>query len=287
MISSMTGFGTGRTAREGWVGDVTVRTVNHRHLSVHVRSLRDRPDLQIRVEESVREAFRRGEVEVWITLQRDAGYKEPLRFDRKAIEEGFAELSQIASELSMESPPTLGDLIAIGAFEEAEDAALDPWPAVSPALRAALADAQAARKAEGEVLAKELGGLLEGLSRFLTQVEDRLPQVIEGLRERLQERIDSLDLQLDPTRLEAEVALLADRFDVQEEMTRLKGHIERSRSLLGGEGAVGRKLGFLGQEMLREANTLGAKSRDLEISSLVVDMKTAIERFKEQAQNVE
>jgi uncharacterized protein (TIGR00255 family) len=125
------------------------------------------------------------------------------------------------------------------------------------------------------------------LSGLLDEVQERIPEVTEELRARLKQRIESLDLSVDPSRMETEVALLAERYDVREEVSRLEGHLARTRKLLDGDGPVGRQLDFLAQELLREVNTLGSKSRDLEIHTRVLDMKVAIDRLKEQAQNVE
>jgi uncharacterized protein (TIGR00255 family) len=118
-------------------------------------------------------------------------------------------------------------------------------------------------------------------------VKERLPQVTEELRARLQERVAALQVEVDPARLEMEIALLVERFDVREEVARLEAHLARANALLEKGGAIGKELDFLSQEFLREVNTLGSKSRDLAISSLVIDMKMAIKDFKEQVQNVE
>ena len=118
-------------------------------------------------------------------------------------------------------------------------------------------------------------------------VSDRLPDITEELRHRLSERIDELQVSVDSERFETELALLVDRFDVQEELVRLRGHIDRASKLLTSDGPLGKELDFLCQEMLREVNTTGSKARDTQISSTVIDMKLAVEQFREQVQNVE
>lgn len=287
MVRSMTGFGTGTLTAGGWRAEATIRTLNHRYLSVHVRTLRDRPQLQMRLEEAVKQAFRRGEIDVWIAIDRQGDAMEPCHFDHKLLGDHLTELRHIASELSLLSPPTLGDLIQVGAFQAASTLGEDLWPIVEPALQMAIEAACAARAKEGTLLAEELEGILEEFSLLLTQVKERLPEVIEELRTRLQERVTALNVEVEPNRLEMEVVLLAERFDVREEVTRLEAHLSRAKALLETDGAIGKRLNFLSQELLREVNTLGAKSRDLDINSLVIDMKMAIERFKEQVQNVE
>jgi len=288
MVNSMTGFGTGTVTAAGWRVDVTIRTLNHRYLSVRVRAPHDQPRLQVCLEEAVRRAFSRGEVGVWIGLVRDRTAKQdsPL-FDRTAIDDHLVELRGIVQELSLPEAPSLNDLIQVGAFQVAKPLEADPWPIVEPAVKQAIEATLVSRSKEGARLAEELEEILDRLSGLLDAARQRLPTVLEELRNRLQERIASLCIAVDPDRLEAEIALLAERSDVREEVTRLESHLHRAEELLQATDPVGKELDFVSQELLREVNTLGAKSRDLVINSFVVDMKVAIERFKEQVQNVE
>lgn len=288
MVNSMTGFGTGTVTAAGWRVDVTIRTLNHRYLSVRVRAPHDQPRLQVCLEEAVRRAFSRGEVGVWIGLARDreAQQESPL-FDRAAIDDYLKELRDIVQELSLSESPTLSDLIQVGAFQVAKPLEVDPWPVVEPALQQAIEATLLARSREGAQLAEELKEILDQLSSLLAAVKQRLPAVSEELRNRLQEKVASLNIVVDSDRLETEIALLAERFDVREEVIRLASHLHRAEELLQADSPIGKELEFVSQELLREVNTLGAKSRDLVIGSFVVDMKVAIERFKEQVQNVE
>jgi len=288
MVNSMTGFGTGTVTAAGWRVDVTIRTLNHRYLSVRVRAPHDQPRLQVCLEEAVRRAFSRGEVGVWIGLARDreAQHESPL-FDRAVIDDHLKELLGIVEEQSLSEAPTLSDLIQVGAFQVAKPLEVDPWPVVEPAVQQAIEATLLARSKEGAHLAEELKHILDQLSGLLAAVKQRLPAVSEELRNRLQEKVASLSIVVDSDRLETEIALLAERFDVREEVTRLGSHLHRAEELLKSDSPIGKELEFVSQELLREVNTLGAKSRDLVISSFVVDMKVAIERFKEQVQNVE
>ena len=288
MVNSMTGFGTGTVSAAGWRVDVTIRTLNHRYLSVRVRAPHDQPRLQVCLEEAVRRAFSRGEVGVWIGLARDreAQQESPL-FDRAAIDDYLKELRGIVQDLSLSESPTLSDLIQVGAFQVAKPLEVDPWPVVEPALQQAIEATLLARSREGAQLAEELKEILDQHSSLLAAVKQRLPAVSEELRNRLQEKVASLSIVVDSDRLETEIALLAERFDVREEVIRLASHLHRAEELLQADSPIGKELEFVSQELLREVNTLGAKSRDLVIGSFVVDMKVAIERFKEQVQNVE
>jgi uncharacterized protein (TIGR00255 family) len=140
---------------------------------------------------------------------------------------------------------------------------------------------------EGKHLATEINNILERLTSLIAKVKNRLPEVQLKLRQRMQEKGNSLKVEVDPARLEMEIALLVERYDIEEEIARLQGHLTRAQSVLNSDQPVGKELDFLSQEMLREVNTLGSKSRDLEINGLVIDMKLAVNAFKEQVQNVE
>lgn len=287
MLSSMTGFGMGTASGSGWRAEVTLRTLNNRFLSVRVRALHDRPQLQVQVEEAIKRAFKRGEVGVSISLEREPSPGEREVFSAETVGRYLAGLQQVVERFSLPDQPTLSDLIAVGALQPASGDEEDPAPIVDEALQEAIAATRAARATEGEHLAGEIEGILDAIASLSAQVEERLPDVQRELRSRMQEKIASLAVDIDPSRMEMEVALVVERYDVQEEIARLHGHIERARSLLGANEPVGKELDFLSQEMLREVNTLGSKSRDLAINGLVIDMKLAINAFKEQVQNVE
>ena len=128
---------------------------------------------------------------------------------------------------------------------------------------------------------------MDELSLLLTRIKERLPMVAQELRSRLQQRVDELAIEIDSDRLEAEIALLAERSEVREEVVRLETHIKRVNALIDKTEPVGQELDFLAQELLRETNTLGSKSKDLQINSLIIDMKVQIEQFREQVRNVE
>ncbi len=286
MIRSMTGYGSGSGSADGWNAEVALRSLNHRYLSLRVRGISD-PVLERRVEEAVKGAFNRGEIEVTVQLVQDPAVAGRLLIDREVLSAYVDELRGLTDALAL-PPPDLGHLIALGAFDHPGGEDLpDPWPALSAALSEAIRGAQAARIREGEILYSELSRIMSELSSLIQEVKVRIPAVVEELRDRLRERVTALGAEVDPDRLEMEIALLAERADVREEVTRLEAHLTRIRELLDASGAVGKELGFLSQELLREANTLGAKSRDLTINGLVVSMKVAIEHFKEQVQNVE
>ncbi len=287
MINSMTGYGVGNATGAGWTANVTLRSLNHRYLSVRVRGISE-GSLICQVEEEVKRAFTRGEIEVAVTLTQDPVQTVQSRFDSAAVAAYVDALRAVSDEFAL-PPPTLRDLIELGAFASPSTtvSSADPWDTVSIALAQAIAGARAARKHEGELLAAELRQIMSVLSAHIQEVKARIPDALAELRARMRERVTALGVEVDPARLETEVVLLAERADVREEIARLEAHLARISTLLAADEPVGKELGFLAQELLREANTLGAKSRDLAINGHVVSMKVAIDRFKEQVQNVE
>ncbi|MEE8593978.1 MAG: YicC/YloC family endoribonuclease, partial [Candidatus Bipolaricaulota bacterium] len=245
------------------------------------------PQLLSRIEARLKETFSRGEISIWIGVNHvgTGGSDNPL--DRVVAQSIYRELQDIQQQLEIEESPSLEDLSRAGGLQplHAEDEEL--WSILERALTAASEEANAGRVREGSELKSELDAIIARIGVSLDQVKDRLPEVLEEIRTRLDEKVNTLQLKLDPSRIESEIVLLSDRFDVQEEIIRLETHLLRASQVLEKECPIGKELDFLSQEMLREVNTLGSKARDTSTSSIVVDMKLAIEQFKEQLQNVE
>jgi uncharacterized protein (TIGR00255 family) len=287
MVRSMTGFGSGTATESGWRAELTIRSWNHRYLSVRTRALGDRPLLQARVDERIKAVFRRGEVGVWVDLQPDRSAQERSLYDLEGARAAYKELQALAEILEIEELPSLETLVRAGGLQPAAEAEADMWPAVSEALELAVEAVLASREREGAGLAVDLARLIGELEARVSTVERRLPDLTTSLRERLAERIEEMAVNVDQERLEAEIALLAERHDVQEELVRLRGHITRARALLETDKPIGKELDFLSQELLREVNTIGSKARDAEVGGLVIEMKLCVEQFREQVQNVE
>ncbi|MFC2095881.1 YicC/YloC family endoribonuclease [Candidatus Bipolaricaulota bacterium] len=287
MVKSMTGFGVGSAEGNDWRIEVSIRSLNHRFLSTRIRSFNDHPQLLSRIEARLKQSFSRGEVSVWIGVNHvgTGGNDNPL--DRGVAQGIYRELQDIQQLLDIEKSPTLEDLSRAGGLQPLHVEDEELWKILEQALNAAIEEADAGRQREGSELKAELATIIERIRVSLDQVKERLPEVLAEIRARLTEKVDALQLKLDPSRLESEIVLLSDRFDVQEEIVRLATHLERGRQVLEKDSPIGKELDFLSQEMLREVNTLGSKARDTSTSSLVVDMKLAIEQFKEQLQNVE
>jgi uncharacterized protein (TIGR00255 family) len=287
MVRSMTGFGVGSAEGNNWRVEVSIRSLNHRFLSTRIRSFNDHPQLLSRIEARLKKTFSRGEVSVWVSVNHvgTGGSDNPL--DQGAAQNVYRELQNVQQLLGISESPTLEDLSRAGGLQplHAEDEEL--WLILEKALTTAIEEANAGRAREGSEMKIELAAITDRVRHSLDQVKDRLPIVLEEIRGRLTEKVEALQLKVDASRMEAEIALLTDRFDVQEEMVRLETHLVRVDQVLEADKPIGKELDFLSQEMLREVNTLGSKARDTSTSSIVVDMKLAVEQFKEQLQNVE
>ncbi len=291
MIRSMTGFGAGHGAAGGEELDVEIRSVNHKFCEVKVRLPRELAALEIEIAKAVKERLARGGVEVAVRRPGPGAGLAP-RVDVALAESYARAFHEIQARLGLPGAVTLADVLAADGVVRLEERSVSP-EAAREALRRALGAALDAlsemRAREGEALARDLAARLDLIEASVARVEILVPQVVEHHRARLAERVLELTrgIALDPARLAQEVALLADRTDVTEEMTRLRSHLAQARALLGLAEPAGRKLDFLVQEMHREVNTIGSKAQSAEIAAIVVAMKAEVERMREQVQNVE
>jgi uncharacterized protein (TIGR00255 family) len=289
-MRSMTGFGRGVVERGDLRATVDVRAVNHRFLDLKLRGAPIPPALEDAMGARVRAAIERGAVVVSLNLVR-GGAPAGMRIDGDAAVRAHDALAQLATRLGI-SGPDLALVLAqpgvmIGEDRPADDA---PTTAVAvAALDAALAQLDAMRTAEGAALAAELQTRLAELVATRGQLATLAATLPGQLARRLHDRIKRLadEAGVDPARIAQEVALLADRADITEELVRLASHLDQARALVDGDGAVGRRLDFLVQEIGRELNTIGAKSTTAEITTAIVDAKATLEKVREQTQNVE
>lgn len=290
-MRSMTGFGVGEAA----LGDgrvlLELRALNHRFLEVRVRLPNEVADQAFFLEQVARERFARGRFDVGVRLQGSALPASSFSPERaRGVYQALLELRDLLA------PGTEVPLSAITALPELVLARLE---VDADSLRRVLLEAfQAAakqldqmREREGDALQRELTERLDGCEQLRSTIGARSGSLTDVYRKKLRDRVERLlagtGVQLDSGRLETELALLADRSDIAEELVRLGSHFQQFRQTLGLQGPVGRRLDFLLQEMSREANTIGAKSQDAPIAHLVVEMKAEIERVREQVQNVE
>jgi uncharacterized protein (TIGR00255 family) len=287
----MTGFGSGEAALGRGRLIVELRSLNHRFLDVRVRIPPELAEHAFFVEHAVRGCLSRGRFEVNVRIEGPA-----LPFPRLSLERARG-LYQALASLRDELAP--GTELPVSSILSAPNLLAQPEPAETDALRDALERAlrsaverlEAMRECEGEALRKELSERLEHARSLRIRVSKQSAGTVDGvrarMRERLQRLLDDVNVQVDSGRLEIELALLAERTDISEELTRLSSHFDQFASLLVAGDAVGRRLDFLLQEVGRETNTIGAKCQDATLSHLVVELKSEIERMREQVQNVE
>lgn len=288
MTSSMTGFARHAIEVDGQSLVWEIRSVNHRHLELRIQIPDTLKALEPDARAAMQQSLGRGRVDA--VLRVDAAVTaDVIQFDHgraKILIKTLREIDQMMVNGARVS--ALDVLLWPGVLQRDEPADVDVLRnAVLQGLQAALDDLRAMRQTEGGALRQTLETRLDALAELVARMRGRRVEVLEAQRERLRSRIAELDLALDPQRLEQEVALLAQRLDVDEELDRLEGHVAATREILGRVEPVGRRLDFLMQEFNREANTLGSKSHDLETTRVAMEMKVLIEQMREQIQNIE
>jgi uncharacterized protein (TIGR00255 family) len=292
MVRSMTGYGQGEAQAPGGVCVVEVRSLNHRYCEIAVRTPRGFAAIENRIRETVRSRFSRGRFDVHVTVDFATVSARRIVIDYALARQLYLTLTDLGRELGLSGQVNLSTLLElreITRVEENEHHVEDLWPALQQALEIAVANLQTMRVAEGEALGRDILQRLHLIGAWLEQIKHRLPALLIEYRQKLEARISRLfgDVEIDPTRLAQEMIFYAERSDVTEEMTRLHTHLTEFERLLHVQEPVGRKLDFLLQEMNREVNTTSSKVADSDIAVLVVDIKSELERIREQAQNIE
>jgi uncharacterized protein (TIGR00255 family) len=300
-IYSMTGFAQARVERVGSSVRINLRSVNHRFLDLHLRMPDGFEVFESRIRQAVRNRLRRGHVDV--NIYYEPGGTGTVEVNRELVESYLKAVERLRQEFSIQTEPDLvalfrlpGVVAAPGDTSElqSEERQEKLGEQIEACLEQALNKLQAMRRSEGQALTDEMHGILGQIASRTSEIEALSERVRPAIARRLAERLEELlkGVQLDPMRLAQEAALLAERSDVSEELARLRSHVEQFRKLLGGAGEAGKKLDFLLQEMQREANTLlsktpGVESEGLAITALALEVKSDIEKLREQAQNVE
>lgn len=291
-VKSMTGFGRGELEKDGRVWTAEVRCVNNRYLDLKMKLPRGYTCLEEKIRKKVTETYLRGRVDLLVSVSGDfsdlqevkvnlalaAGYRDALH----ALSEEFGLENMITPQLLAEYPDVL-------VREQKEEDVLVVWEMVEKVIDAALESCDTMRSQEGAVLTADLRGRLHFFEKTIADIEKNIPELLQQRQKSLQERLDKLlaNVQLDPVRLAQEVAVMADKTDVTEEIVRLRCHIGQFSLFLTEETGVGRKLDFLIQEFLREVNTLASKINDATVAHLTVDLKSELEKMREQVQNIE
>ncbi len=294
MVKSMTGFGRAELSNETYRMLVEMKAVNHRYLDMSIKLPKKFYLFESRVRNLIKEYAGRGKVDVFVSYEDYSGEQLTLQYNQRLAQEYMAYFRQMSQEFQIENDirvSHLAQLPEVFTREQAEEDEEQLWQLLEEALRQAGQDFAAQRSREGEQLKRDLLEKLSALETLVAFVEERSPQIVAEYRERLEARIRELlaGAAVDEARLLTEAAVFADKTCVDEETVRLRSHIAGMREALeaeGGEG-VGRKLDFLAQEMNREANTILSKCSDQQAAAAAIQMKTEIEKIREQVQNIE
>lgn len=290
----MTGQGAALVHRDGIRVSVEVRTVNSRYYKLSLRTTEGYATLEPRIEEVLRGAIRRGTVQADVRIEREAAVDQ-FRINTAVLAAYLGQIQSLAENLRFAQEVRLDSLLNLPGV--AEQHLLDRgdtddcWPAIEAALKESLERLSQMRSEEGRAMAHDLRENCGTILSELDHIERLAPNVVDGYRQRLTDRLNRLlgeyNVVVQPSDVIREVGMFAERSDISEEVVRLRSHLEQFVSIMELPAAEGRKLEFVTQEMFREANTIGSKSNDAEISRRVIDIKTAIERIREMIQNVE
>ncbi len=288
MLNSMTGFA--RETAETAFGTMTceMRAVNHRYLDVQFRLPEELRAKELDLRNRISGSLKRGKIECSIYLKRGGGNKEELNLNEMLVAQIAARAAEISKLLPDSQPLDPFDVLRWPGVVAEPEVDMEPLFAESLALMEKVLLAMVdMRASEGDRIAGMIEARLAEILSIASSVRKRMPIVLDAVRARQKDRIDKLDIDADPTRLETELALIAQKLDVDEELDRLDSHVSEVRAALVDDEPVGRRLDFLMQELNREANTLGSKSADSDTTKSAVDLKVLIEQMREQIQNVE
>ena len=292
MIRSMTGYGRGEFEKDGRKFIVEMRSVNHRYGDISVKMPRFMMFLEDRIKKTAAARVIRGKTDIYINFESSYEGDTEVIFNENLADSYMEKVRIIEERYGVTSPDKLTlvarypDVITSKKAEEDMDVL---WEALSPALNEALDKFIEMREAEGENLRKDILVKNDNIEALLKEVEEKAPLVAEEYRQKLMQRLTALldETEIDEQRILTEVTIFADKACIDEEITRLKSHIQQLRNIFAAGGQVGRKLDFLVQEMNREANTIGSKSNNIDVTKKVVEIKSEIEKIREQVQNIE
>lgn len=288
MLQSMTGFA--REAAESSFGTLTceLRTVNHRYLDVQFRLPDELRPREVEFRQQIAAAIKRGKVECSLHLRRALHENEELKLNHELVRQLSARVKELSELLPETRPLDPVDMLRWPGVIQEPDIDTEPLFATAADLLATTLSAlNEMRSNEGGRIAEMLKTRCAEILDIAAGVKKRMPEVLSAVRIKQRDRIDSLNLDADPARLETELALIAQKLDIDEELDRLVSHVSEIRTVLKKSEPVGRRLDFMMQELNREANTLGSKSADTETTRAAVDLKVLIEQMREQIQNVE
>jgi len=293
MLISMTGFGRAECQEGDYTYQAEIRSVNNRFIEITTRLPKAYVDLEQPLKKLIKSHCSRGSINLSISLanSNEGSGEWEVKPNLSLATQYIDALNQIRDSLGLQGEVDLKSVVGLRDIIKIEPVALDPAKKdlILNITTEALVSLQKMREEEGENMQKDLAQRIDAIESHAAEIESRHPEVIKEYQEKLNERIKTLNegVGLDETRLAQEAALLADRSDITEEMTRLKSHLNQFRNFFDAKEPIGRKLEFITQEINREVNTTGSKSSDTKVSNRVIEMKSELEKIREQVQNIE
>lgn len=292
MIKSMTGFGRYEIAEAERKITVEVKSVNHRYLDVSIKMPKKLNFFEAAIRNELKNYIQRGKVDIFITYEDFTESNICVKYNKEVAAEYMKYLEQMQKDFELDNDIRVSTLSRYPEVLSMEEQTIDEeelWLLLDKALKGALEGFVASRIKEGENLRDDLIAKLDGMLEHVSFIEARSPEIITEYRQKLEDKVKELlaDAQIDESRILMEVTIFADKVCVDEELVRLRSHIEMTRDNLVQGGSIGRKLDFIAQEMNREANTILSKTNNLEISNHAIELKTEIEKVREQIQNIE
>ncbi len=292
MIYSMTGFGRGEASDEVRKITVELKSVNHRYLDINIKMPRRLAFFETQARQVIKDRIRRGKVDVFVSYEDLSESDLTVRYNREIAAAYLEHLREMAKDFSLDDDIRVSSLSRypeVFAMEEQPADEDELWSLLELALNEALDRFVEVRAREGEQLKADLTEKLDHMLKNVDRIEERAPGILSEYRTKLEEKVHELlgNTQIDESRIATEIVLFSDKMCTDEETVRLRSHIDSMRETLDAEEDVGRKLDFIAQEMNREANTILSKANDLETSERAIDLKTEIEKIREQVQNIE
>ena len=292
MIKSMTGFGRSEIVKGNRKISVEIKSVNHRYLEAGIKMPKKLNVFESRMRDLLKKYATRGKIDIFINYEDDSESQVNLKFNQNIADEYMAIFNNMSDKYNLKNDMTVGGLARfpeVITMDEVQEDEEELWHFIEEAMKVALEQFVNTRILEGENLKKDLLGKLDHMEELVTFVEKRSPEIMKEYRSKLESKVKELlgDTTIDESRIATEVIIYADKICVDEETVRLRSHIEHARKCLNEDGGIGRKMDFIAQEMNREANTTLSKANDIEISNAAIDLKTEIEKVREQIQNIE
>ena len=292
MIKSMTGYGRAEYADEDLKIAVEIKSVNNRYLDIGIKMPRQLGMLEAGIRAELKKYISRGKVDVYITYEDLKEANMQVKYNSKIAGEYLKYLRQMAQEYGLDDDIRVSTLSKYPDVLTMEEEPMDPvqlWDRLRAVVDEAAENFREARVREGEFLRNDLIGKLNEMQEHVDFITERSPQIVAAYRQRLYDKVKELigDAVIDDSRIVQEVTIYADKVCVDEELVRLQSHIKATREALDGSEGVGRKLDFIAQEMNRESNTILSKSDNLEVSDRAIELKTTVEKVREQIQNIE